>query len=334
MKNQEMGVSVCCLVYNHEKYLRKCFDAFVNQKTNFKYEILIHDDASTDNSKEIIKEYVEKYPTLFKPLYQQENQTSKGKKVSFEFQYPRVTGKYIAWCEGDDYWTDDFKLQKQYDMLEQFPDKVFCTHIVRSVTESGDLLESTHPKTVDLPMHLESDEWIRMLLGDLRYPFQTSSYFGRADVLTKYINQYPDFIKKAKVGDTPLMLLYATHGGCIYLKEEMSCYRRQSSGSWSQRKSTNVDMWARTILARIEMYKEYDVFTGRKYTDLIMNICTEEEFKYLQVRNNYEEMMHRKYKVYFKKMPVKQRIYALISARIPFVMLLYVKFKRGRHYNE
>ena len=327
MKNREMGVSVCCLVYNHEKYLRKCFDAFVNQKTNFKYEVLIHDDASTDSSKEIIKEYVEKYPEIFKPLYQQENQTSKGKKVSLEFQYPRITGKYVAWCEGDDYWTDDFKLQKQYDMLEQFPDKVFCTHIVRSVTESGGLLESTHPKTVDLPMHLESDEWIRMLLGDLRYPFQTSSYFGRADVLTQYINQYPDFIKKAKVGDTPLMLLYATHGGCIYLKEEMSCYRRQSSGSWSQRMRTNVNMGESFFLANIEMYKEYDVFTEKKYTDLIKRVCLREKFIYLQIRKEYKELLNKEYKELFQKLSTKQQFYIICFVKLPILMKVYTNLK-------
>lgn len=90
---EEIAVSVLCLVYNHEKYLRKCLDGFVNQKTNFKFEVIINDDASTDKSADIIREYEEKYPDIIKPIYQTENQYSKGVKLSAVYQYPRVKGK-------------------------------------------------------------------------------------------------------------------------------------------------------------------------------------------------------------------------------------------------
>ena len=106
-------VSICCLAYNHEKYIRKTLEGFVNQKTNFNYEILIHDDCSTDNTVNIVEEYRKKYPKLIKPIYQKENQHSKGIKISNVYQFPRAQGKYIAMCEGDDYWTDMNKLQKQ-----------------------------------------------------------------------------------------------------------------------------------------------------------------------------------------------------------------------------
>lgn len=333
--NQEIGVSICCLVYNHEKYLRRCLDGFVEQRTNFKIEVLIHDDASTDHSREIIEEYAEKYPEIFRPLYQKENQTSKGRKVSLEFQYPRIRGKYVAWCEGDDYWTDEMKLQKQYDMLEKNADKVFCTHIVRSISESGELLNDTHPTNLNIPMHLESEVWIKMLLGDSPYQFHTSSYFARADVLLQHINNYPEFMVRAKVGDVPIMMLYATYGGCIYLDQEMSCYRKQSVGSWSQRMRSNSSMREQTILASIDSFKAYDEFTNKEYTHLINNVCLREEFKYLQAKKNYKEMLHRKYRIYFKNMTVKEKIYTLISAKIPFVILVYTRLKkRGKYQNE
>ena len=124
-------VSVCCLVYNHAPFLRECFDGFVMQKTNFPMEILVHDDASTDGSQEIIKEYTAKYPNLFKPIYQTENQYSKGRSISVTYQYPRAKGKYIALCEGDDYWTDPYKLQKQVDFLEQNEKFSICFHDVK-----------------------------------------------------------------------------------------------------------------------------------------------------------------------------------------------------------
>ena len=111
-------VSITCLTYNHAPYLRQCLDGFVMQKTSFPIEILIYDDASEDGTQDIIREYERKYPDLIKPIYQTENQYSKGVKVEFVYNYPRAKGKYIAFCEGDDYWTDPNKLQKQ--ILEEF----------------------------------------------------------------------------------------------------------------------------------------------------------------------------------------------------------------------
>jgi glycosyltransferase involved in cell wall biosynthesis len=111
-------VSICCLAYNHENYIAECLDGFIKQKTNFTFEVLIHDDASTDKTADIIREYEAKYPDIIKPIYQTENQFSKGVTVSRAYNFPRVKGKYIAMCEGDDYWTDPMKLQKQVDYLE------------------------------------------------------------------------------------------------------------------------------------------------------------------------------------------------------------------------
>ncbi len=121
-------VSICCQIYNHASFLRECFDGFVMQKTNFPIEILIHDDASTDGSQEIIKEYTTVYPDLFKPIFQRENQYSEGVPICATYQFPRAIGKYIAMCEGDDYWTDPYKLQKQVDFLEQNEEFTLCSH--------------------------------------------------------------------------------------------------------------------------------------------------------------------------------------------------------------
>ena len=97
-------------------------EGFVNQKTNFEYEVLVHDDASTDNTAKIIREYVRKYPKLIKPIYQKENKYSCGVSICNEYQIPRAQGKYIALCEGDDYWIDENKLQKQFEILEAHPE--------------------------------------------------------------------------------------------------------------------------------------------------------------------------------------------------------------------
>ena len=117
--NKEIIVSICCATYNHQKYIRDAIEGFLMQKTTFPFEILIHDDASTDGTADIIREYEAKYPDIIKPIYQRENQYSKGIKISQVYQFPRAQGKYIALCEGDDYWIDPLKLQKQVDYMER-----------------------------------------------------------------------------------------------------------------------------------------------------------------------------------------------------------------------
>ena len=122
-------VSICCITYNHAQFIRKCLDGFLMQETNFPIEILIHDDCSTDGTTEIIREYEAKYPDLIFPLYEEENQYQQGKAAEIDFyNYRRARGKYIAYCEGDDYWTDPLKLQKQVDFMEANPEYSVCFH--------------------------------------------------------------------------------------------------------------------------------------------------------------------------------------------------------------
>ena len=122
-------VSISCITYNHAPYIRQCLDGFLSQKTNFDFEIVIHDDASTDGTSEIILEYAKKHPLIFNPIIQKENQYSKGKRGMFmNFTFPSCRGRYIAMCEGDDFWTDPLKLQKQFDFMEENEDVgLVCT---------------------------------------------------------------------------------------------------------------------------------------------------------------------------------------------------------------
>ena len=122
-------VSICCLTYNHAPFIRKCLDGFLMQETSFPIEILIHDDASTDGTDKIIREYETKYPDIIFPVFEAENQYSKpGHQHMDLYNYTRAKGKYIAYCEGDDYWTDPLKLQKQVEFMETHPEYSVCWH--------------------------------------------------------------------------------------------------------------------------------------------------------------------------------------------------------------
>lgn len=121
-------VTIRCVTYNHEKYIAQALDGFLNQKTTFPFEVLVHEDASTDNTAKIIREYEEKYPQIIKPIYQTENQWSKHDGSITRILNSLTKGKYIALCEGDDYWIDENKLQMQVDFLENNPEYTMCFH--------------------------------------------------------------------------------------------------------------------------------------------------------------------------------------------------------------
>ena len=153
--NSTSLVAIKCLVYNHEPYLRDCLEGFVMQQTNFPFVAIVHDDASTDGSAAIIREYEEKYPDIIKPIYETENQYSKrdGSLTRIMNAAIDATGaKYVAMCEGDDYWTDPLKLQKQVEFLEANPEYSMCFHKVNVLLEEG-----VSQKTIESDIH--DGEW-------------------------------------------------------------------------------------------------------------------------------------------------------------------------------
>jgi len=132
MDNMTPIVSISCLAYNQQSFITQALEGFVRQKTTFPFEVVIHDDASTDRTPDIIKEYTARYPRIMRPIFQTENQFSKtGFYPDVDYILPACRGKYIAICDGDDYWTDTHKLQKQVDFLEKNPGLSMCYHDYR-----------------------------------------------------------------------------------------------------------------------------------------------------------------------------------------------------------
>ena len=140
MKKIHPLVSICCLTYNHEKYIKEALDSFLAQKTNFQFEIVIHDDVSTDQTTNIIKEYQKKFANI-QILLPKENIDSKGEKI-YPSLFEEAKGKYIALCDGDDYWIDPLKLQKQFDFMEQHPN---CSLITTDALLLDDKTHRFHP---------------------------------------------------------------------------------------------------------------------------------------------------------------------------------------------
>jgi len=212
-------VSICCLTYNHELYIRQCLEGFMMQETNFPFEVLIHDDASTDKTACIISEYETKYPNIIKPVYQKENQFSKGVAVTRVYQFPRSRGKYLALCEGDDYWTDPNKLQKQVDFMENNSEYSLCTHSVEVIFEND--WKWTKDTRLKEPIQIAT-------FTDVveRHFIPTNSILFRRE----YIKQLPDWLNNMLSGDIPLVWILTSHGKCYHFFEKMGVKRINGGG--------------------------------------------------------------------------------------------------------
>ncbi len=297
----DVMVSVCCTVYNHEKYLRECLDGFVMQKCNFKFEVVVHDDVSTDSSVDIINEYKNKYPELFRTILQTENQYSQGIDIWLSIVFPACRGKYIAICEGDDYWTDPYKLQKQYDALENFSECGICVHRVNAITEKGELLNRYYPD-IKLSRGVISGDKLVEIACMARYELQTTSYFFRNEIVKKYINPIPEFTSVAVSSDTPLLLFFGQCSNAFYIDETMSHYRKASLSSLERSKNfaNNYEKTIEHYNHQIEMMKKFDDYTNGKYHKLCNSKIDAYRFSTAWYFNDYERMAKLKYHKFMK----------------------------------
>lgn len=206
-------VSICSITYNHEPFIRECLEGFLMQKTTFPVEIIIHDDASTDKTAEIIKEYELKYPNLFKPIYQVENQFSKKQgSIYARFVYPKAKGKYIAICEGDDYWIDPLKLQKQVDFLEANPEYGMC-HTNFSLVEG---------KRFSKVIKKDDDNYLTDILEG-NYQIGTLTVLFRKSIYNSIPKYYSN--KGFLMGDVPLWIEIASVSKIKYIDDITAKYR-------------------------------------------------------------------------------------------------------------
>ena len=266
-------VSVCCITYNHEDYIRDTIEGFLMQEADFPIEIIIHDDASTDNTQEIIKEYAEKDDRIL-PILREENIKSTGVAV-FPITFEKARGKYIAMCEGDDYWTDPLKLQKQVEFMEENEDCSLCFHAAQHEYEG-----QSDKNRIDRPDNRPDDNKFSVrdaILEGGSFMATCSMFFKK-----KYIKELPKWYYNAPVGDIPLMLILAANGNIGYIDEVMSVYRRSVSGSWTE-KVDSLDKRRDHYHAIRDMWDdfnawsnyEFDKFVNKKKTRNTINFWKE-----------------------------------------------------------
>lgn len=307
----DIMVSILCTAYNHERYINRCLEGFLIQKTTFSYEVLINDDASTDNTRRIIEEYSLEYPNIIKPVYQEENQFSKGIMINRDILFPLARGKYIALCEGDDYWVDPYKLQRQVEALENNPECNMCLCRVRVVKENGTVTRQLMPcNKIDTGI-LSSDEFLKT---EVYNTFQTSGFVMRKTALSYYYTKKPRFQQICNVGDIPLRLYFGSIGSIYYISDILSCYRIGSVSSISKQLEADKNKKIIAHLNMIETVKEFDEFTNYRYKDSSSKRILKNEFGILVDSGEYLKALSPIYREPFMHRSKKRRIQIVIMA--------------------
>lgn len=262
---ERIEVSIMCVVYNQAEYIKDALDGFLSQKTDFEYEILLHDDASTDGTVEILKEYQCKYPQKIQLVLETENQHSRGADIAMDIMLPYVRGKYIAYCEGDDYWSYEGKLQAQYDLMESHPEVSLCYH--NGITHDLKKEELGLIVTGHKSGYIEDEEIICPANG--WYP--TSSSFYR----TVYLAEKP--MLGAPTGDEEMRLYMACRGKIYFINKVWCTFRRFAKGAWYAKYCMDkgiADQYNKELLTFLRKYNEY---SDKKY----------EEYLYGRIRWNF-----------------------------------------------
>jgi glycosyltransferase involved in cell wall biosynthesis len=253
-------LSVLIPTFNHGKFIAQMLDGALMQQTDFEFEIVIGDDASTDDNALIISTYTQRYPTIINAFLHSKNlgpvqPREMGGKNNVGFLFSKCKGEYIALCEGDDFWTDPLKLQKQVDFLENNSSYSLCHHQLEVVYEDNS------PKHLFNPDNQRDISTIVDLLAD------KSWFLGTASTVFRNVFEQgmPDWWWKSASGDLGIFIEVAKHGKIKYLPEIMGAYRKHRGGMTNIHTAQN----AFFLRNRMEMFKDLDKYLNFQYTDIL-----------------------------------------------------------------
>lgn len=306
-------VSIKNLVYNHEKYIAQALDGFLMQKTDFPFEVIVHDDASTDNSAQIIREYEKKFPSIIKPIYETENQYSKHDGSLGRIVNSKLSGKYVAFCEGDDYWIDENKLQMQVDFLENNLEYGMC------YTKAKQFIQKKR-KFSRRRFGTDVRDFEDLLFNGNRVPTLTTVF--RKDLLNSYLKEIYLQDKSWLMGDYPMWLYFAHESKVKFLDKVTSVYRvLENSASHSDNVEKSVTFG--------KSYWDIQNFFSKKYLKKEFESFNECYLRALFYVSRKNRKLAKKEFLQSGKNDLKTRIYiAICSSEILFALFgIYRKIK-------
>ena len=310
-------VSVLCMTYNQVDYIRQTLEGFVMQKTPFSFEVLVHDDASTDGTEDIVREYEKKYPELIKGVYEKENQYSQRKPIGRRM-FEMAKGKYVAHCEGDDFWTDPDKLRLQVEYMEQHDECSLCACAGYYTDKDSKLSKDRHFRPYTESRVVPTEDIISKWL------FPTASIVYRRS--SRDVKRVP-FKGDCINGDYTLMVYLALKGTVYYIDRLMCAYRVNAKNSISQMQRANAEKHRTNIKKTIEMAKRLDDYTEYKYHEAVEAFIDRNMFNYWASYPNTAEM--KKIKNMYDGLSISSKLKYHIKEKLPQVYDLLKNTRSG-----
>jgi len=317
--NTEFKVSVWMITYAHELYIRKAIDSVLDQKTNFRYELVIGEDFGSDKTRKICEEYASKYPDKINLLPSDKNYGIIGNMIRV---LKACTGDYIAFCEGDDYWSDPFKLQKQLNCLDSNKDCTIC--LTRFDILDNGLITSTLPKINSFPRKFNLGDFLVTL------NYRMVSMMIRREVLP---SNYPLECFNMPMGDNLLMLWALSQGNGIYLSDSTAVYRVEGQGNWATLKQSN--SWKKVKIARSKYSKIIDISKfnqdyelGNKIINFYLTESLQQEGLYSEAKNNAPFHYTSLIKNSIMKLSLRRILLVTVGLHLPILHQVLYKVKK------
>lgn len=314
-------VSINCITYNHEKYIATALESFLMQKTNFKFEIIIGEDCSTDNTRKVVEEYVKKYPEKIKMITSDKNVG--GRKNSIRL-HNASSGKYIALCEGDDYWIDEYKLQKQIDYMEKNNECTMCFHNAKKLNDATGIYENYM-----IDKTLKSKKCTIKDILNLRF-LPTASVVYR-----KYTkDNLPDWYMQCIVGDLPSHLIVTDYGYAYYFDEVMSIYRVGNINSAMNRwkfENKSINKKIENLKGFLFILDKFDLYSNYKYEKYIDDAKKYWEFQIKILEGDIKGLKDDRYNTFYTNITNKEKIKIYLIRYVPYIYtsISYIKLRIG-----
>ncbi len=325
MENNCM-VSILCTAYNHEEYIAQTLDSFLSQKTDFSFEILVSDDASTDKTADIIRDYAARYPNIIRTWLMEENFFSKGGNFYTEYFFPNARGRYICICEGDDYWTDDTRLQRQADFLNAHPDYSACVH--------NTLLHYCDGSQPDRPLldrKGDGDVSMELIVQGTAKSFHTSSLMARREIITDTQDFYHVAYSHGFT-DQANDLWLRLNGKIRYIDRLMSVYRIGSGqAAWSSGVDYQYDKLKNFVTGKRDMLKAFLPHVPEEYRELVEQGILQQEFELMYIEGRDREQRREPYRSILRRQSVSYRLKNFVKSYFPAVQRMY---RRRQGYGD
>ncbi|MCD7838328.1 MAG: glycosyltransferase family 2 protein, partial [Clostridiales bacterium] len=301
MDGEKIKVSILTTAYNHESFIGQALESLVTQKTTFRFEVIVHDDASTDGTAKVIRSYAERYPEIVQPIFQPENQYSQGISP-YDHMTPLSRGEYIAICEGDDFWCDEHKLQKQVDYMDAHPECSYCFSNSYKVDLRSEIIGK------QTPVKGESRAFrSREIIAAPEIFLATASVLFRK----KDAADYPPDLASGHEGDIPLRDYLMTKGNAYGFAERMVCYRCMTPGSYSERYLEGMKSCSPEFVRGLELYAafymNFDEYTEGAYRRELMTNLFRQVTKIARARQRFSVMKSPPYDRYYRSLSLRKK---------------------------